>query len=124
MERKSGTGTPETWSYNVQKEPPSSGRTFTSRPSTGRTPTSRPSTGRTPTSRPSTAGPSMKRSSVSRKSTSRGIRTAPPPYCNLMEKYPEYFRNKPGSDFYLKMDATSHCRCFLSTAVRGTCTLY
>ena len=44
MEKKSMAGKPETWSYNVQKESTSTGRTS-------------------------------------------GIKTAPPPYCNLMEKY-------------------------------------
>ena len=75
--------------------------------------------------KPETWSYNVQKESTSTGRISRSIRTAPPPYCNLMEKHPEYFRNKSCYyDFYLRMDGTSHCMCFLSTAIRGTLYYY
>ena len=44
--------------------------------------------------------------------------TESPPYRNLMDKYPTYFRSKQNPDVYSSIN-TRHCQCSLSTAVRG-----
>ena len=44
--------------------------------------------------------------------------TESPPYRNLMDKYPTYFRSKQNADVYSSINSRQ-CQCSLSTAVRG-----